>query len=156
MRVRPEVTGGPVGNDELNLCLVSVPHKMPALRSWVEVRFRISPKHSWRTITADAHRSLLPVNRSTSSAMQREWWSRSPARDYYALASGELAADAIISQHDGRNEAEVAADYSAAHAKLYRGRLSINFARARLRCYLRVSPRRFWKWCDSNPRCFDS
>ena len=31
---------------------------------------------------------------------------------YYALASGELAADAIISQHNGRDEAEVAAAYS--------------------------------------------
>jgi flavin-dependent dehydrogenase len=45
---------------------------------------------------------------------------------YYALASGELAAAAIVSQHNGRDEAEVAAHYAAAHAALYRGRLWIN------------------------------
>jgi len=45
---------------------------------------------------------------------------------YYALASGELAADAIISQHNGRDEAEAAAAYFVAHAGLYRGRLWIN------------------------------
>jgi len=45
---------------------------------------------------------------------------------YYALASGALAADAIISQNNGRDKAEIAATYSAAHAQLYRGRLWIN------------------------------
>ena len=33
----------PVGDGELNLCLVSVPRKMPALRSWAEARFEFRP-----------------------------------------------------------------------------------------------------------------
>lgn len=118
----------PVGDGELNLCLVSVPGKITALRNWAEARFGISPKHSWRTITpltrtpiAAAHPSLLLVG---DAARVVEPFTGEGI--YYALASGELAADAIISQHNGRNEAEVAAAYSAAHAKLYRGRLWIN------------------------------
>jgi flavin-dependent dehydrogenase len=118
----------PVGEDELNLCLVSVPRKMSALRAWAEARFEISPKHSWRTIT--------PLTRAPIAAAQRSLFLVGDAARvvepftgegiYYALASGELAADAIISQHNGRDEAEVAADYAAAHAALYRGRLWIN------------------------------
>jgi menaquinone-9 beta-reductase len=118
----------PVGEGELNVCLVSVPRQMAALRSWAEGRFGISPKHSWRTITpltrapiAPAHNSLFLVG---DAARVVEPFTGEGI--YYALASGELAAEAIISQHNGRNQAEVAAEYSAAHAKLYRGRLWIN------------------------------
>lgn len=118
----------PVGDGELNLCLVSVPRKMPALRAWAEVHFRISPKHSWRTITpltrapiATADHSLFLVG---DTARVVEPFTGEGI--YYALASGELAADAIISQHKGRDKAEVASAYAAAHAELYRGRLWIN------------------------------
>jgi geranylgeranyl reductase family protein len=118
----------PVGNGELNLCLVSAPRKIAALRNWAETRFGISPDHSWRTITpltrapiAPAHRSLFLVG---DAARVVEPFTGEGI--YYALASGELAAGAIVSQHNGRDEGEVAASYSAMHAKLYRGRLWIN------------------------------
>jgi flavin-dependent dehydrogenase len=101
---------------------------MPALRAWAEARFEISPKHSWRTIT--------PLTRAPIAAAQRSLFLVGDAARvvepftgegiYYALASGELAAEAIVSQHNGRDEAEVAANYAAAHAALYRGRLWIN------------------------------
>jgi flavin-dependent dehydrogenase len=130
LQFRPEGYSGqaPVGAGELNLCLVSVPRKMAALRSWAEARFGISREHSWRTITpltrapiAAAHRSLFLVG---DAARVVEPFTGEGI--YYALASGELAAKSIISQHNGRDEAEVAAAYSAAHASLYRGRLWIN------------------------------
>ena len=130
LQFRPEGYSGqaPVGNGELNLCLVSVPRQIAALRSWAETRFGLSREHSWRTITpltrapiAAAHRSLFLIG---DAARVVEPFTGEGI--YYALASGELAADAIISQHNGRDEAEVAAAYSAAHAKLYRGRLWIN------------------------------
>jgi flavin-dependent dehydrogenase len=118
----------PVGEGELNLCLVSVPRKMPALRSWAEARFGISPTHSWRTITpltrapiSAAHHSLFLVG---DAARVVEPFTGEGI--YYAFASGELAAEAIISQHNGRDEAEVAVAYTRAHTKLYRGRLWIN------------------------------
>ncbi len=118
----------PVGDDTLNLCLVSRPRKMPALRAWAEARFEISPKHSWRTIT--------PLTRAPIAAAQRSLFLVGDAARvvepftgegiYYALASGELAAEAIVSQHSGGSEAEAAARYAAAHSALYRGRLWIN------------------------------
>jgi geranylgeranyl reductase family protein len=118
----------PVGPAELNLCLVSRPRKMAALRSWAETRFGISREHSWRTITplrrapiAAAHRSLFLVG---DAARVVEPFTGEGI--YYALASAELAANAIISQHNGRDEGDVAAAYSAEHAKLYRGRLWVN------------------------------
>jgi flavin-dependent dehydrogenase len=118
----------PVGDGELNVCLVSIPGKIAALRGWAEARFGISPKHSWRTITpltrtpiSAAHRSLFLVG---DAARVVEPFTGEGI--YYALASGELAANAIISQRNGRDQTEVAADYSAAHARLYRGRLWIN------------------------------
>jgi geranylgeranyl reductase family protein len=130
LEFRPEGYCGqaPVGAGELNLCLVSVPRKMPALRNWAEARFGISREHSWRTITpltrapiAVAHRSLFLVG---DAARVVEPFTGEGI--YYALASGELAATAIIARHKERDEAEVAAAYSAAHAHLYSGRLWIN------------------------------
>ena len=130
LQFRPEGYSGqaPVGAGELNLCLVSVPPKMTALRSWAEARFGISREHSWRTITpltrapiAAAHRSLFLVG---DAARVVEPFTGEGI--YYALASGELAANAIIAQHSGRDADETAAAYTAAHAKLYRGRLWIN------------------------------
>jgi len=45
---------------------------------------------------------------------------------YYGLASGELAAKAIILQRESGSAEAVAIAYAAAHAQLYRGRLWIN------------------------------
>jgi menaquinone-9 beta-reductase len=118
----------PVGDGELNLCLVSVPRKMAALRNWAEARFGISPKHAWRTITP---LTRTPITAATPSLLLVGDAARvvepfTGEGIYYALASGAFAADAIISRNHGRDEAEVAAIYLEAHDKLYRGRLWIN------------------------------
>lgn len=130
LEFRPEGYSGqaPVGGDELNLCLVSVPRKMPALREWAEARFKISPGQAWRTIT--------PLTREPIPAGQQSLFLVGDAARvvepftgegiYYAIASGDLAAKAIILQRSGGTAEEVAAAYSAAHAELYRGRLWIN------------------------------
>jgi flavin-dependent dehydrogenase len=97
---------------------------MAALRSWAETRFRISPEHSWRTITPLTRAPIVAARRSLfligDAARVVEPFTGEGI--YYALASGELAAEAIISQQNGRDKAEVAAAYAAAHARLYRGR----------------------------------
>jgi geranylgeranyl reductase family protein len=118
----------PVGDGQLNLCLVSVPSRMPAMRHWAEARFGISRDHPWRTITpltrapiTAGDRSLLLVG---DAARVVEPFTGEGI--YYALASGELAAEALVAQHNGRDGAEMAANYCAAHARLYRGRLWIN------------------------------
>jgi flavin-dependent dehydrogenase len=130
LEFRPEGYSGqaPVGGGELNLCLVSVPRKMPALREWAEARFKISPGHAWRTITPltrapipAGHPSLFLVG---DAARVVEPFTGEGI--YYALASGELAAKAIVLQRNGGTDEGISAAYSAAHAQLYHGRLWIN------------------------------
>jgi menaquinone-9 beta-reductase len=130
LEFRPEGYSGqaPVGDGALNICLVSVPARIAPLRAWAEARFQIPPDHSWRTIT--------PLTREPISPGQPGLFLVGDATRvvepftgegiYYALASGELAAKAIMLQRDGGNAEDVAVAYSAAHAELYRGRLWIN------------------------------
>ena len=130
LEFRPEGYSGqaPVGGGELNLCLVSVPGKIGALREWAEARFEISAGHSWRTIT--------PLRRTPILAGQGSLFLVGDAARvvepftgegiYYGLATGELAAKAIGFQCDGQGAGEVSAAYSAAHQQLYHGRLWIN------------------------------
>ena len=130
LEFRPEGYSGqaPVGGGELNVCLVGVPHKVASLRQWAETRFEIPPGHSWRTIT--------PLRRTPILAGQGSLFLVGDAARvvepftgegiYYALASAELAAKAILFQCNGQSAEEVSAAYSAAHQQLYRGRLWIN------------------------------
>jgi len=130
LQFRPEGYSGqaPVGEEQLNLCLVSVPRQIASLRAWAEKRFGISPNHSWRTITPLMRESISPAQPSLffvgDSARVVEPFTGEGI--YYALASGELAAKAIALQREGGNAGDVAIAYSAAHAQLYRGRLWIN------------------------------
>jgi flavin-dependent dehydrogenase len=118
----------PVGNDELNLCLVSKPAGMPALRRWAEATFGVSPNQSWRTITplrrdaiGPAHRRLFLIG---DAARVVEPFTGEGI--YYALRSGELAAEAIRALCAGGNDEAIARAYAIAHENLYRGRLWVN------------------------------
>ena len=130
LEFRPEGYSGqaPVGEGQLNLCLVSVPKQIASLRAWAEKRFDIPPNHSWRTITPLTRESISPSQPSLffvgDSARVVEPFTGEGI--YYALASGELAAKAIALERDGGNAGDVAIAYSAAHSQLYRGRLWIN------------------------------
>src|SRR3954470_7969683 len=130
LEFRPEGYSGqaPVNEDELNLCLVSVPKKMAALRQWAEARFAITPNHAWRSITPltrapirAGHAGLFLVG---DAARVVEPFTGEGI--YYALGSAELAAKAIVLQRSGGDSEDVATAYSASHAQLYRGRLWIN------------------------------
>jgi len=130
LEFRPEGYSGqaPVGDGQLNVCLVSVPKQIASLRAWAEHRFGISPDHSWRTITPLTREPISPAQPSLfllgDAARVVEPFTGEGI--YYALASGELAAKAIALQGEGGNAGDVAIAYSAAHAQLYRGRLWIN------------------------------
>jgi menaquinone-9 beta-reductase len=130
LEFRPEGYSGqaPVGDGELNLCLVSIPKRIRSLREWAEARFDIPADHSWRTITPLTRAPISPGQPSLflvgDAARVVEPFTGEGI--YYALASGELAAKAIILQRPGGNTGDVAVAYSAAHAELYRGRLWIN------------------------------
>jgi flavin-dependent dehydrogenase len=110
----------PVGEGLLNLCLVSRPRDMPAIKAWAEKEFSISADHSWRTITPLA-RSALPVVRPDLFLVGDAARVVEPFTGegiYYALRSGELAASAIRSADPSH--------YARAHRRLYAGRLWIN------------------------------
>jgi menaquinone-9 beta-reductase len=118
----------PVNREELNLCLVSKPSKMPALRRWAEKQFRLQHDHPWRTITPLTRAALAPAREKLflvgDAARVVEPFTGEGI--YYALRSGELAAQAIVKVIRGKSDLDPASEYARAHAAMYRGRLWIN------------------------------
>ncbi len=118
----------PIGNGELNLCLVGPPEKIEGLRAWAIAHFQVSHDQIWRTIT--------PLTRAPVAVAQRSLFLIGDAAQvvepftgegiYYAMATGTLAANAIIAVQGGEDEVRIATNYVAAHEALYRGRLWIN------------------------------
>ncbi len=118
----------PVGNGELNLCLVGKPRSMPALRRWAEKQFALRPEHNWRTIT--------PLRRAPLRAAQHRLFLIGDAARvvepftgegiYYALRSGELAAQSIVPFVLNGDWMAAAKTYTTSHEQLYRGRLWVN------------------------------
>jgi menaquinone-9 beta-reductase len=118
----------PVNDTQLNLCLVGMPPTISTLRKWAERQFDLPANQPWRTIT--------PLTRSpVPSAHENLFFIGDAARVvepftgegiYYALRSGELAANAIakLLRSDDRNSA--LSEFSRAYAQMYRGRLWIN------------------------------
>jgi menaquinone-9 beta-reductase len=118
----------PVNETQLNLCLVGTPPTISKLRGWAEQQFELPSDQAWRTIT--------PLSRSpVSAAHENLFFIGDAARVvepftgegiYYALRSGELAANAIakILGCDDRNSA--LREFGRAYAQMYRGRLWIN------------------------------
>jgi geranylgeranyl reductase family protein len=122
LQLLPEGYSGqaPVGDDLLNLCLVSRPRNLAAIKRWAERTFALSPSHNWRKI-APLARATLP------SAMPGLLLIGDAARVVepftgegisYALRSGELAAQAIA--------AGDYLQYAKRHRELYSGRVWIN------------------------------
>jgi flavin-dependent dehydrogenase len=118
----------PVGEDQLNVCLVAKPPRLDALKSWAAERFGISREHAWRTITPLRRGAVAP-------AYARLFFAGDAARVvepftgegiYYALRSGELAAEAAVSLIRSGDEAAARSGYATAHEQLYRGRLWVN------------------------------
>ncbi|PYL51328.1 MAG: hypothetical protein DMF32_01385 [Verrucomicrobia bacterium] len=118
----------PVNETQLNLCLVSTPPTISKLRRWAERQFQLPAGQPWRTIT--------PLTRSPiPSAHQNLFFIGDAARVvepftgegiYYALRSGELAANAIAKILRGDDRNPVLREFGRAYAQMYRGRLWIN------------------------------
>lgn len=122
LQLLPEGYSGqaPVGDGLLNLCLVSRPHDLVAIKSWAERKFAIPANHTWRTIAPLSRAPLPPTHPGLflvgDAARVVEPFTGEGI--YYALRTGELAAAAIV----GKNPAH----YARAHRRLYAGRLWIN------------------------------
>jgi geranylgeranyl reductase family protein len=118
----------PVNEHELNLCLVAKPHDVDALKNWALKKFAISRDHPWRTITPltraaipSAHDNLFLIG---DAARVVEPFTGEGI--YYALRSGELAANAIENLIRGQDRQSTLREFARAHAAMYRGRLWIN------------------------------
>jgi geranylgeranyl reductase family protein len=118
----------PVNETELNLCLVGTPPTISSLRKWAERHFGIGSDQPWRTIT--------PLTRAPIPSTQENLFFIGDAARvvepftgegiYYALRSGELAANAIVNVVRGQDRQRTLREFSQAHADMYRGRLWIN------------------------------
>jgi geranylgeranyl reductase family protein len=118
----------PVNETQLNLCLVGTPPTISRLRNWAEHRFEITPDQPWRTITPltrspvpCGHENLLFIG---DAARVVEPFTGEGI--YYALRSGELAADAITKIVRGKDRQSALREFTRACAEMYRGRLWIN------------------------------
>jgi flavin-dependent dehydrogenase len=118
----------PVNETELNLCLVGAPPTISRLRQWAERHFEITPDQPWRTITPltrspvpCAHENLLFIG-----DVARVVEPFTGEGIYYALCSGELAANAITKVIRGKDRQSALREFTRACAQMYRGRLWIN------------------------------
>ena len=118
----------PVNETQLNLCLVGTPPTISKLRRWAERQFQLPANHGWRTITPLTRSSVLPAHENLffigDAARVVEPFTGEGI--YYALRSGELAAEtaAKILHGDDRNPA--LREFGRNYAQMYRGRLWIN------------------------------
>lgn len=110
-----------IGNGELNICLVTRPKNLPALKSWAEREFGISPEQDWRSIAPLSRRPVPPEHGNLlligDAARVVEPFTGEGI--FYALASGELAARRLRGK-------STRAEFIREHARLYRGRLWVN------------------------------
>jgi len=118
----------PVDETELNLCLVGTPPAISKLRQWANRHFEIGADQPWRTITPltrspvpCAHENLLFIG---DAARVVEPFTGEGI--YYALRSGELAADAITKIIRGKHRQSALQEFTRACAEMYRGRLWVN------------------------------
>ena len=117
-----------VNETQLNLCLVGTPPTISKLRRWAESQFQLPADQGWRTIT--------PLTRSPiPSAHENLFFVGDAARVvepftgegiYYALRSGELAANAAAKIVRGENRQLALRNFTCAYSGMYRGRLWIN------------------------------
>jgi menaquinone-9 beta-reductase len=118
----------PVNENELDLCLVGTPPKISSLRNWAERHFNVALNQPWRTVTpltrspvSAAHKNLLFIG---DAARVVEPFTGEGI--YYALRSGELAAQTVSKVLRGGNGDSAIREFARAHAAMYRGRLWIN------------------------------
>lgn len=118
----------PVNETQLNLCLVGTPPTIPTLRKWAECHFDLPANQSWRTITPltrpaviSAHENLFFIG---DAARVVEPFTGEGI--YYAMRSGELAANAIARIIGGEDRNSVLREFGRAYTQIYRARLWIN------------------------------
>ncbi len=110
----------PVGGGMANLCLVSRPRDLQAIKRWALAEFGLPEGQTWR--------SIAPLRRSAVSPVSERLWLVGDTATVvepftgegiaYALRTGALCAGALL--------ADDPSAYLRDHATLYRGRLWVN------------------------------
>ena len=112
----------PVDSSSLNICLVSRPSDIEALKASAGQRFHLPPQQAWRSITPLSRDAVVPCQDRLllvgDAARVVEPFTGEGI--LYALATGEAAADCILND-------ELPA-YAGRHSSIYRGRMWINVA----------------------------
>jgi menaquinone-9 beta-reductase len=118
----------PVNENELNVCLVAKPRDIEALKQWAVKRFAVSRDHPWRTITPLTRAPLPPAHENIFliGDVARVVEPFTGEGIYYALRSGELAANAAVKTVRSQDSKTSLHDFNREHAAMYRGRLWIN------------------------------
>ncbi len=117
----------PVGQD-LNLCLVSAAGGIDSLKEWAHHRFGVSLDHAWRSVTPLSRDPVPPAHHGLFLAgdAARIVEPFTGEGIYYAMATGEIAAESVARILGGEDEALVTRQFVARYDALYRGRLWIN------------------------------
>src|SRR6202023_1271941 len=107
----------PVNDKELNLCLVGLPPTISSLRAWAERQFNLPVNQTWRTIT--------PLTRAPITARRENLFLIGDAARvvepftgegiYYALRSGDLAAEAITKIVRSEDRQSATNEFTRAH-----------------------------------------
>jgi geranylgeranyl reductase family protein len=118
----------PTGDGELNLCLVGNPNSISKLKAWAENEFGISSNQSWRTVAPLTRTALAPAHARLfligDAARVVEPFTGEGI--FYALRSGELAAEAIMKLVSGESEQLVRSEFEQQQHTMYSGRLWLN------------------------------
>jgi menaquinone-9 beta-reductase len=118
----------PVNDGELNVCLVAKPGNINALKTWATKRFAVSSDHAWRTITPLTRAAIPPTHENLfligDAARVIEPFTGEGI--FYAMRSGQLAANAIARIIRGEDRQRAMRKFGRAYTEMYRGRLWIN------------------------------
>ena len=97
-------------------------------KAWATKQFVLSADHSWRTITPLTRAAVSPVHEDLffigDAARVVEPFTGEGI--YYAMRSGELAANAMVKIIRGEDRPSTRREFARAFAEMYRGRLWIN------------------------------
>jgi len=119
----------PVDAGLTNLCLVSTAAQLDAIKSWAASRFGLTPAPRWHALAPLARAPIDPAPLPCALLAGDAARVVEPLTGegiYYALASGQLAGQALARLAAGEDWHAAARSYRHQHRRIYRGRLFTN------------------------------
>jgi menaquinone-9 beta-reductase len=119
----------PVDAGLTNLCLVSTAPQLEAIKSWAASRFGLTPAPRWHALAPLARAPIDPAPLPCALLAGDAARVVEPLTGegiYYALATGQLAGQALARLAAGEAWPAAASSYRLQHRRIYRGRLFTN------------------------------